>query len=202
MGYSGGLRLPVSHRRPARVKPRGWRAAAYAAGVDDSLFRPVGEAWNPVSPALATQRRVVLAAPLAALGLLLAGGLAGAVAGGASTLVVAGLGAAVGATLAGAAWTWWWAERNRRSWGWAEADDDLLVTSGVMFRRLVVVPYGRIQLVDVQAGPVERRLGIGRVTLHTASTETAAVVPGVPADVARLLRDRLTALGQARDAGV
>ncbi len=71
-----------------------------------------------------------------------------------------------------------------------------------MFRRLVVVPYGRVQFVDVEAGPVERRLGITRVTLHTASTETAAQVPGVPADEARRLRDRLTDLGRAHDAGV
>lgn len=107
-----------------------------------------------------------------------------------------------GALLVGSVCTWWWADRNRRSWGWSESEDDLLVTSGVMFRRLVVVPYGRVQFVDVEAGPVEQRLGIAHVTLNTASTETAAEIPGLPAEEARRLRDRLTDLGRAHDAGV
>lgn len=101
-----------------------------------------------------------------------------------------------------AVFTWFWAGRNQRSWGYAEAEDDLLVTSGVMFRRLVAVPYGRMQFVDVSAGPIARRLGIATVTLHTASTETAADIPGVPADEARRLRNRLTELGEAHGAGV
>ena len=43
-----------------------------------------------------------------------------------------------------------------RSWGYAEREDDLLVRRGVMFSRLSVVPYGRMQFIDVQAGPLER----------------------------------------------
>jgi len=62
--------------------------------------------------------------------------------------------------------------RNYRSWGYAERADDLLVTHGVLVRRLVVVPYGRMQLVDVTAGPVERKFGISTLRLHTASAGT------------------------------
>jgi membrane protein YdbS with pleckstrin-like domain len=144
----------------------------------------------------------VLAAPLAVLGVVAVAAAALGPAAGVPTGWVVLLAAVAVVLLGAAAALWWWAERNRRSWGWAESQDDLLVTSGVMFRRLVVVPYGRVQFVDVEAGPVERRLGITRVTLHTASTETAAQVPGVPADEARRLRDRLTDLGRAHDAGV
>lgn len=170
--------------------------------MDPALFRPVGEDWRPVSPALTTRRRIVLVAPLAVLAVLLGVGAASAAALGTPGVVVALLAVGSLVVLAAAATTWWWAERNRLSWGWAESEDDLLVTSGLMFRRLVVVPYGRVQFVDVEGGPVERRLGIARVTLHTASTETAATVPGIPAEEARQLRDRLTELGQARDGGV
>lgn len=99
-------------------------------------------------------------------------------------------------------WVWWWAPRNRRSWGYAEAEDDFLVRGGIMFRRLVVVPYGRMQFVDVRSGPITRQFGIGTVTLHTASTRTAATIPGVPLHEARRLRDRLTELGEGHDAGI
>jgi membrane protein YdbS with pleckstrin-like domain len=170
--------------------------------VDSTLFRPADVPWRPVSPALTKHRRIVLCAPLALLGVLLLLATLVAVPAGSRPLVTGGLVAAAVVALAAATATWVWAERNRRSWGHAEAEDDLLVTSGVMFRRLVVVPYGRVQFVDVEAGPVERRLGIARVTLHTASTETASTIPGLLADEARALRDRLTDLGQAHDGGV
>jgi membrane protein YdbS with pleckstrin-like domain len=99
---------------------------------------------------------------------------------------------------------WWWrlVSRAVRSWGYAERADDLLVRRGVLVRRLTVVPYGRMQFVDVKAGPLERSLGIATVQLHTAAAATDAYVPGLPADEAARLRDVLTALGSARTAGL
>ena len=112
-----------------------------------------------------------------------------------------GAGAALLAVLAGLA-----AERvvRRRfsSWGYAEREDDLLVRRGVLFSRLSVVPYGRMQFVDVTAGPLDRRFGLATVQLHTAAAATDAQIPGlVPAEAARL-RDRLAARGEAGSAGL
>ncbi|KHL19036.1 UNVERIFIED_CONTAM: membrane protein [Mumia flava] len=101
-----------------------------------------------------------------------------------------------------AVWGWFWAARNQRAWGYAENDDDLYVRSGVAWRRIVAVPYGRVQFVDVEAGPLERAYGIATVSLHTASSETSAQIPGVPADEASRLRDRLTELGKTHGAGI
>ena len=50
--------------------------------------------------------------------------------------------------------------------------------------------------------PVERRYGLATVTLHTAAAATDASVPGLRAEEAARLRDRLSALGEARAAGV
>jgi membrane protein YdbS with pleckstrin-like domain len=93
-------------------------------------------------------------------------------------------------------------ERRWRAWGYLERADDLVVQRGVLVRRTSVVPYGRMQYVDVTAGPLERRLGIATVTLHTAAAATDAYVPGLLADEAARLRDRLAALGEARQAGL
>ena len=38
-----------------------------------------------------------------------------------------------------------------------------------MFKRLVIVPYGRMQLVDLAAGPIDRAFGIATLQLHTAA---------------------------------
>ena len=59
--------------------------------------------------------------------------------------------------------------RSWRSWGYVERDDDLYITHGVMFRNLIAVPYGRMQLVEVESGPLERAFGLATVTLKTAS---------------------------------
>jgi membrane protein YdbS with pleckstrin-like domain len=92
--------------------------------------------------------------------------------------------------------------RRWRAWGYAEREDDLLVRRGVLVRRTSVVPYGRMQYVDVTAGPLDRRLGIARVTMHTAAAASDASIPGLPVAEANRLRDRLAALGEARQAGV
>jgi membrane protein YdbS with pleckstrin-like domain len=92
--------------------------------------------------------------------------------------------------------------RRWRAWGYAEREDDLLVRRGVLVRRTSVVPYGRMQYVDVTAGPLDRRLGIARVTMHTAAAASDASIPGLPVEEAHRLRDRLAALGEARQAGV
>ena len=92
--------------------------------------------------------------------------------------------------------------RNARWWGYAERDDDLYVRHGALFRTLVVVPYGRMQYVDVQAGPLEQLFSIASVHLHTASPGTSARIPGLPAEEAARLRDRLTSRGEAQAAGL
>ncbi len=92
--------------------------------------------------------------------------------------------------------------RSLRSWGYAERADDLLVRHGLMLRRLSIVPYGRMQFIDVTAGPVERVFGLATVQLHTAAAATDAKIPGLPPHEAARLRDRLAELGQSRAEGL
>jgi len=106
----------------------------------------------------------------------------------------------VGLAAAGTGWVL--VGRSVRRWGYAERDEDLYITRGALVRRLVVVPYGRMQYVDVQAGPLDRAFGIARVQLHTASPGTSAHIPGLSAEEAARLRDRLTSLGEAQAAGL
>ena len=120
-------------------------------------------------------------------------------------LLLAGPAEGVAALVCTAALTGLWlvaVERQCAAWGYLEREDDLLVRRGVLVRRTSVVPYGRMQYVDVTAGPLDRRLGLATVTLHTAAAATDASVPGLLADEAARLRDRLAALGEARQAGV
>lgn len=88
------------------------------------------------------------------------------------------------------------------AWGYAERERDLLVRHGLLIRRLSIVPYARMQFVDVSAGPLERALGLATVQLHTAAAASDARVPGLPPEEATRLRDRLAALGEDTSEGL
>ena len=162
----------------------------------NELFAPPGTDWRPVSPALARLRHAVL--------LVVGGVLLAALAGVVMLLSLPwGLWLPVLAVVVGLlVWAWFAISRNARSWGYAEREEDLYVTHGATFRQLVVVPYGRMQYVDVQAGPLEQAFKVASVHLHTASPGTSARIPGLPASEAARLRDRLTALGESQAAGL
>jgi uncharacterized protein len=157
-------------------------------------FDPPGEPWVRVSPRLATLRRLLLLAfgvPVVLAVAVLVG------------LAITWLGVLIGALgLAAVAWGWLVVGRAVRSWGYAERADDLLVTRGILNRQLVVVPYGRMQYVDVTAGPLDRRFELATVQLHTAAAATDAQIPGLTPTEAARLRDRLAARGEASTAGL
>ncbi|MET7277961.1 PH domain-containing protein [Kribbella sp. NPDC005582] len=161
----------------------------------DDLFAPSDVSWTPVSPQLASVRRVSAAITAGVLGIavLLALG-----------LTLGWLYGVLGLVVVAAAFGWSWVliGRNQRSWKYAEREDELMVSHGIMFRELIVVPYGRMQFVDVAAGPLERAFGIATVELHTATPATDAKIPGLHPDEAARLRDRLSALGQAQAWGL
>ncbi len=127
-----------------------------------------------------------------------------AVAGGAAGLLISpAAGGFIVAAAAVAAGVALWFTRNRvRSWTYTERDEDLLVGRGVLIRRLSVVPYGRMQFVDVTAGPVDRLFRVATVRLHTAAAASDARIPGLELGEAARLRDRLASLGEAKAAGL
>jgi hypothetical protein len=171
-----------------------------ATGTDEGSptsgepFDPPDVTWTGVSPRLASARRLVTCLPLVllAVGAAVLGRLVDQT--WLVLLAVVPLGTAV--------WAWWVVGRQVRGWGYAERADDLLVRRGVAWRAVVVVPYGRMQYVDVYAGPVDRAFGIAKVQLHTASARSDAFIPGLTPDEAARLRDQLASRGEARLAGL
>lgn len=158
-------------------------------------FGPPGDGWRRVSPRLATVR-LISVLPF----LVLISGVGAAAVG---VLVDPRLAAVVVLVgIVGVLWARWLIVRQVAAMGYALRQDDLIVVSGIMFRRLVVVPYGRMQLVDVTRGPIDRHFGLASVQLHTAAATTDASVSGLTPDDASELRDRLAAMGERRSAGL
>ncbi|EPR75170.1 transmembrane protein [Leifsonia rubra CMS 76R] len=92
--------------------------------------------------------------------------------------------------------------RRVRAIGYMMRDDDLVFRRGLMFRRVVAVPYGRMQLVDINRGPLDRAVGLSELKFVTAAASTGVVIPGLSEQDAEELRDTLVALAESRRAGL
>ena len=92
--------------------------------------------------------------------------------------------------------------RRVRAIGYLLRDDDLLFRRGIMFERVIAVPYGRLQMVDVTRGPLLRWLGLATLKFVTASAATGVHLPGLPLAEAEALRDRLVELAETRRSGL
>ena len=92
--------------------------------------------------------------------------------------------------------------RRVRSIGYQLRPDDLLFKRGIMWQRIVAVPYGRMQLVDINRGPIARLVGLSELKFVTAAAATGVVIPGLAEGVAEQLRDELVALAESRRAGL
>lgn len=160
------------------------------SGGDDVALQ-----WRGPSPRLRSLRRTqVIALAVIAVAVAAAAGF-----GSGSPL---GAGIAIIAVVAAAALVDILLGRRVRAWGFTERQQDLLVRRGVMFRRMSVIPYGRMQYVDVTAGPFERAFGLATVRMHTAAAASDARIPGLPSDEAARVRDRLSALGESQATGL
>lgn len=94
------------------------------------------------------------------------------------------------------------APRRARAIGYQLRDDDLLFRRGIMFQRFVAVPYGRMQLIDINRGPLARMLGLADLKFVTAAAATGVTLPGLASDDADELRDRLVSLAESRRSGL
>lgn len=85
-------------------------------------------------------------------------------------------------------------QRRYRAWAYHEGEDELHIRRGLLVRVRTIVPFGRVQHIDIAQGPVERRYGLATLILHTAGTRGAAVpLPGLAQPDAERMRDRIRA---------
>lgn len=155
---------------------------------------PEGAVLRPLDP------RARLAWTVAAGAIVTAVALAGlvlAVVLDAPPLVWAGI-VLAGVLVAGAAV--WGARRYWASFGFRVGEEAVEVVHGVLVRTLSVVPYRRIQQIDVRRGVVERRLGLATLVLRTAAATTDATIPGLALEDADELRALLLTRAGVGDA--
>jgi membrane protein YdbS with pleckstrin-like domain len=100
------------------------------------------------------------------------------------------------------AWTMIITPRQARAYGYQLRRDDLVFRRGILWQRVVAVPYGRMQLIDITHGPLDRGFGIAQLKLVTAAASTGVVIPGLKQEAAELLRDTLVDVAEERRTGL
>ena len=99
-------------------------------------------------------------------------------------------------------WTLAILPRQARSIGYQLRDDDLVFRRGILWQRFVAVPYGRMQLIDITHGPLDRGFGIAQLKFVTAAAATGVVIPGLEQSTAETLRDHLVEVAESRRTGL
>ncbi len=85
-------------------------------------------------------------------------------------------------------------KRKYKYWGYAMGTDRLRIVRGYMFFRDTVVPFGRIQHIDVEQGPIDRRYDLAKLTVHTAGNHNSTVsLPGLLHADALAMRETIRA---------
>ena len=100
------------------------------------------------------------------------------------------------------AWTLAILPRQARAIGYQLREDDLVFRRGILWQRLVAVPYGRMQLVDITHGPLDRGFGIAQLKFVTAAAATGVTIPGLEQTTAETLRDHLVAVAESSRTGL
>ena len=92
--------------------------------------------------------------------------------------------------------------RQARAIGYMLRDDDIVFRKGILWQRMIAVPYGRMQLVDITQGPLDRAFGVSQLKMVTAAATTGVQIPGLTQAASEALRDTLIEVAETRRTGL
>ncbi|MFB4349333.1 PH domain-containing protein [Microbacterium sp. CR_7] len=92
--------------------------------------------------------------------------------------------------------------RQAKAIGYMLRDDDIVFRKGILWQRMIAVPYGRMQLVDITQGPLDRAFGVAQLKMVTAAATTGVQIPGLTQAAAEALRDTLIEVAETRRTGL
>ena len=92
--------------------------------------------------------------------------------------------------------------RQAKALGYMLRGDDVVFRKGILWQRMIAVPYGRMQLVDISHGPLDRVFGVAKLKMVTAAASTGVEIPGLTTAGAEALRDTLIEVAETRRTGL
>lgn len=92
--------------------------------------------------------------------------------------------------------------RQAKAIGYMLRADDIVFRKGILWQRMIAVPYGRMQLVDITQGPLDRAFGVSQLKMVTAAATTGVQIPGLTQAASEALRDTLIEVAETRRTGL
>ncbi|WP_341956449.1 PH domain-containing protein [Microbacterium sp. LWH13-1.2] len=92
--------------------------------------------------------------------------------------------------------------RQAKAIGYMLRADDIVFRKGILWQRMIAVPYGRMQLVDITQGPLDRAFGVTQLKMVTAAATTGVQIPGLTQAASEALRDTLIEVAETRRTGL
>ncbi|WP_194762709.1 PH domain-containing protein [Microbacterium sp. UFMG61] len=92
--------------------------------------------------------------------------------------------------------------RQAKAIGYMLRSDDIVFRKGILWQRMIAVPYGRMQLVDITQGPLDRAFGVSQLKMVTAAATTGVQIPGLTQAASEALRDTLIEVAETRRTGL
>lgn len=84
----------------------------------------------------------------------------------------------------------WLAHRSATVIGYAIREHDVIVQSGIFWRKQTIQPISRIQHVEVTRGPLDKRFGLANLRLFSAGTgHLTFQIPGLAVDEAERIKE-------------
>ena len=69
---------------------------------------------------------------------------------------------------------------------------DIIFKSGLVFRKIVIVPFNRVQHVELKSGPLDRYFGLSSLKIYTAGgSQSDLDIPGLALDKAQQMKEMI-----------
>ncbi len=95
---------------------------------------------------------------------------------------------------------WWLPALRWKYWMYMLDQNYILMKYGIFFKREVVIPFSRVQLVDTSHGPIMRSYGLMNLSISTAGGDHS--IPALPEGEAELLRNHIAEQAHLHDVDV
>jgi membrane protein YdbS with pleckstrin-like domain len=91
-----------------------------------------------------------------------------------------------------AALSWWLADKQYSAWTYQLRSHDLVMSHGLVWKSRRCVARGRVQHIDINSGPLDRRWGLVQVSIYVAGALGAVgSIPGLTPVEAERLREAI-----------
>lgn len=89
--------------------------------------------------------------------------------------------------------TLWYAIRSYIHEGFAIREHDIMYKNGIFFKSLIIIPFNRIQHLEIGHGPIDRYFGLANLSIYTAGGSSSdLIIDGLESNTAQTIKNYIS----------